>query len=144
MKKNILIALMLLITSQAKANSISEIYQLLEGRWSSPEESDISTVFVFKNAGSFTMHMNSSIDYSSLSTEAQESENYNDYYIYGKIQILGKPKIVQNQDYIVQAVIELNEETSTNKLNITKDKIYIFNNQDNKEIKTVFMERIIK
>lgn len=127
------------IFAQNTQNTIEAIYPKLDGLWRSPHSGELDIFFTITN-GNFTVSIVPLFEYTNLSTQQQKTiikENIPDSS--GYFEILSILKSHNNSDKVC-TIILLNDELSTNIIDITTDKIYIYDNISN--TKTVFAEKV--
>jgi hypothetical protein len=118
-----------------------QVYEFLEGAWVAPQSGELDMFFYFQKEGYFTITMKPVFEYSNLSIMEQslalatmQTEEENSISVFRFLE-----DISEQEGLVIEAEILLNEEYSTNILDITKDKIYIYDAQTNK--KTIFIQR---
>lgn len=116
-------------------NSSDDIYKLLEGTWHSPPSAELDVVFSIIEDGNFTIMVNPVFEYSNLSTtdqsiaiEANISEEQGFFNLLSFLENNSKVEGV-----MVEMEIFLNNEYSTNIIDITQDKLYIYDKQNNEK-----------
>lgn len=108
------------------------VYENLVGVWVSPEEGELTTYLTFSTNGTFTIHFVPQFESEAVS-KSQEgkalSKHLKDLYSHGSgyIKILTTNNNVNDQKIFAAHVeMSLNEELSTNDIDITENEIYIY------------------
>jgi len=141
MKK--MLILLLLITPLFSQDNINDYYQKIDGLWKSPNSGELDVFFTIED-GDFTISLIPIFEYDKLSSMKQKQiiqDNIKDSSGYFEfLKILKEPS--NQHGTIIKSIIFLNEELSTNHIEITKDEIFIYDIDSDQ--KNIFAERIKK
>ncbi|MGL4563130.1 MAG: hypothetical protein ACRCVW_04670 [Brevinema sp.] len=146
MKKLLILLGFICMSSQNSLGfaQFNEIYQTLKGSWKSPAEGELTAYFNFLDDGAFVISVVPEFEYEKLSaTKQEEIIKQNTADVSGYISILkAKTDLPNREGFGAEVEIYLHEEKTTNQIDITDSKIYMYTTDDTGElIKTVFAEK---
>lgn len=124
----------------AQTSAQEEPYQYMQGIWHLPTpEADIELIVDFQEQGNFSLFI-----YNGIIEDIQKLTPRKLKEIKSTIPIAGYLKILRNEGKKLWTEILINEEISTNLLQVDPDMIYIFTDSDDHsvKIKTPMMTRI--
>lgn len=129
-----------LFLTAVKTSAQEDPYQHMHGIWHLPTpEADIELIVDFQEQGNFSLFI-----YNGIIEDIQKLTPRKLKEIKSKMPIAGYLKVLKNNGKKLCTEILINEEVSTNLLEVNPDMIYIFTDSDDHsvKIKTPMMTRI--